>query len=244
ASSQRGFTLLELLTSMTLLLVMVGFLAVAFNSASVAWKQGEKDVDRYQQARATVDLMARDLSQAVVSPKIQFYGITNGLAFMAPVSDNPNVADLAEVAYVLGPETAPPFTLKRRFTTAASSQWDIYTQPTTWPSTADNVSVVSDAVINFTVTYYDAKNTQFVSWNSTSVPGWTEAYGLGFTAPAAASPTTMLSLPPAYVNVHLEVVDSKTARVLRNMAANPIASANLMTNSVRAFDVYLRIPQR
>jgi prepilin-type N-terminal cleavage/methylation domain-containing protein len=247
-SCQRGFTLLELLTSMTLLLIMVGFLAVAFNAASTAWQQGEHDVDRFQQARATLDLMQRDLSQAFVSPTVQFYATANGLAFVAPVNDDPNAADLAEVVYRLERSQAP-FRLTRRFTTSANSQWDVYSKPSDWPRTAQTTSTVCDAVINFSVTCFYTNGlfpTPTSYWNSTPTPGvWHEPPLLLIPLITKAGDGMMTDMPPAFINVHLEVVDFRTAALLRapGMFGTP-AYANLTNRATRAFDAYIKIPQR
>jgi len=254
-SSQKGFTLLELLISMTLLLVIVGFLAVAFNSASTAWTQGEKDVDRFSQARATIDLMTRDLRQVLVTTNLQFYANTNSLAFVAPVNDDPTSADLAEVVYILnwndptmGPLlNRPPFKLIRRFTPAvntAGSPWDVYSNPLNWPTTAATTSTVCDTIINFTITCVDTNNnsaTPTSYWNSTPTPNaWTEG---GVSLVPLKGTGTMTNMPPAYINVHLEVLDTKTARLLTNFPVASAAYANL-TNKARAFDAYIQIPHR
>jgi prepilin-type N-terminal cleavage/methylation domain-containing protein len=257
-SSECGFTLLELLASMTLLLIMVGFLAVAFNSASVAWRQGEHDVDRTQSARATVDVMARDLSQAVVSPNLQFYGNTNSVAFVAPVNDDGSAADLAKVAYVLNwndptlppaQQNLPPFKLLRRFTTTTNVLWDVYLHPGIWPSTAEFTSTVCDTVMNFALTYYYTNGTITTLnpltsfWNSTANPGmWTDPV-LG-TLVTLAGDGMMTNMPPAFINVHLEVVDSRTATLLRTLPNPSIAYDHLTNQALRAYDAYVKIPQR
>jgi len=256
-SSEGGFTLLELLASMTLLLIMVGFLAVAFNSASVAWRQGEHDVDRTQSARATVDVMARDLGQAVVSANLQFYGNSNSVAFVAPVNDDPNAADLAEVAYVLNwndpslppaQQNLPPFKLLRRFTTTTNVLWDVYSNPGNWPSTFEFTSTVCDTVMNFTLTYYTNNNptvivNQYNYWNSTlNAPVWVDP-ALGTVVPLPGV-VPMTNRPPAYINIHLEVVDSRTATLLRTLPNPSIAYDHLTNQALRAYDAYVKIPQR
>jgi prepilin-type N-terminal cleavage/methylation domain-containing protein len=251
-SSRKGFTLLELLISMTLLLVMVGFLAVAFNSASVAWQQGEKDVDRFSQARATIDLMTRDLRQAIVSTNLPFYAYTNGIAFVAPVNADPNSADLAEIVYVLNwndPTVPPtqqnfaPFKLYRRLTKPTDTQWSVYSNPLNWPATSGNSSLVCDSIINFAVTcYYTNGNSTASFWNSTPKPSvWNESVpGLPI---AKAGDGMMTNIPPGFINIHLEVLDSKTARLLTNFPVASAAYVNL-TNKARAFDAYIQIPHR
>jgi type II secretory pathway pseudopilin PulG len=251
-SSEAGFTILELLASMTLLLLMVGFLAVVFNAASTAWRQGEHDVDRAQTARATVDLLARDLSQAIVSTNLPFYGNVNSVAFVAPVNNDPNAADLAEVVYVLENAQAP-YKLVRRLTTSANLNWDVYSNPGNWPATTEFESVVSDAIINFSLTYYYANGLLTPTtgsvpsfWNSTPIQSsWTDPV-LGAMGPQQGD-GMMTNMPPAFVNIHLEVTDSRTATLLgslTNSASSSVAYANLTNRATRSFDAYIKIPQR
>jgi hypothetical protein len=237
---------------MTILLLMVGFLAEAFNAASTAWRQGEHDVERFSQARATIDLMTHDLRQAIVNTNLQFYASTNCLAFMAPVNDNSNYADLAEVVYILNwndptvppaSQNNPPFKLLRRLTRPTDSQWSVYLNPATWPATYASSNLVCDSIVNFSLTYYDTNNNATVFWNSTpTAPGWTEPV-LGQPVPLGGY-STMTNMPPAYINVHLEVVDSATARLLTNFPAGSPAYVTLTNRAVRAFDTYIKIPQR
>jgi prepilin-type N-terminal cleavage/methylation domain-containing protein len=257
-SSEGGFTLLELMASMTILLIMVGFLGVAFNTASVAWRQGEHDVDRTQAARSTVDLIARDLSQALVSANVQFYGNTNSLAFVAPVNDDPNAADLSKVAYVLNwndpslpaaQQNLPPFRLLRLLTTTTNAAWDVYLHPGNWPTTAEFTSIVCDTVMNFTLTYYYTNGTITTAspltsfWNSTPNPNmWVDPV-LGTLVPNAGD-GMMTNMPPAFINIHLEVVDSRTATLLRTLPNASAAYINLTNRAVRAYDAYVKIPQR
>jgi prepilin-type N-terminal cleavage/methylation domain-containing protein len=125
----NGFTLLELLVSISILLLLSSLLFTAFNQASKAWMQAENQVDTFQGARAALDFMAKELSQAIVTTNIQFLANLNSLAFVAPVSTSTNDgADLVQVVYRLnyvpasggtdatgiGGNNAPPQKLLRR----------------------------------------------------------------------------------------------------------------------------------
>src|SRR2546426_5902 len=72
ASASLGFTLLELMASMAILGLMTVMLFAAFNQASKAWLQGENRVESFQQARAALDFMSKELSQAIVNTNVQF----------------------------------------------------------------------------------------------------------------------------------------------------------------------------
>jgi prepilin-type N-terminal cleavage/methylation domain-containing protein len=107
ATGQKGFTLFELLASIGILAILSALLFAAFNQASKAWLQSESRVETFTQARAALDLMSRELSQAIVTTNIPFLANTNNLAFIAPVSDRTSDAvDLAEVVYRLSQKSA------------------------------------------------------------------------------------------------------------------------------------------
>ncbi len=129
ASASLGFTLLELLVAMAILGLMVAMLFAAFGQASRGWLQAENRVETFTQARAALDYMSKELSQAMASTNVPFLATTNSLAFVAPVSTDPaDGADIEEVVYRLSSNDAftspdpsgffvdlnPPFKLIRR----------------------------------------------------------------------------------------------------------------------------------
>lgn len=137
-----GFTLLELLVSISILLLLSSLLFTAFNQASKAWLQAENQVDTFQEARAALDFMAKELSQAIVTTNIQFLANVNSLAFVAPVSTSAgDGGDLVQVVYRLnyvppgadtdstgiGGNNAPPQKLLRRtavFNSTSANCWN------------------------------------------------------------------------------------------------------------------------
>ena len=98
---RAGFTLLELLAAIAILAVMTTLLFAAFGQASRSWQLTENRVQSFSQARAALDYMAKELSQAVVTPNITFLGDANDVAFVAPVNTGTNAVDLVEVVYRL-----------------------------------------------------------------------------------------------------------------------------------------------
>jgi hypothetical protein len=65
-SGQSAFTLVELLPAMTIAIVLIVLLARMVQLASFAWTHGDDQAETYTTARASVDLMSRDIQGAVV----------------------------------------------------------------------------------------------------------------------------------------------------------------------------------
>jgi prepilin-type N-terminal cleavage/methylation domain-containing protein len=63
---QRAFTLIEVLVSMAILLLIVVVLHGILSSASGAWKLGEANKDRMQNARTISDFIANELESALL----------------------------------------------------------------------------------------------------------------------------------------------------------------------------------
>jgi type II secretory pathway pseudopilin PulG len=245
-----AFTLIELMVAVVILVMLVGMLIVAFNSASTAWRAGERDVERFQDARSILDLIGRDLQQVYVSSNIPFYASDDkhAIAFGAAVSDNPNAADLAEVVYWLNLDetTKPPYKLYRRFTPSTDSQWNFYAKPLDWPNTATYTNLVCDNIVDFAVTCYKTNsppNDKAAFWNSTATAFVWDDKKLGIRVNAAGD-GDMTNMPPAYVDVFLGVVDSRTASLLRQPTMTPAASSNVIKQAKRTFEVFIRIPHR
>jgi prepilin-type N-terminal cleavage/methylation domain-containing protein len=92
--SRAAFTLTELMVSMAILGLIMVMLFGIFEQVNKAWLNGENRVETFTQARAIMDLMSRELSQAVATPKISFFGGPNKVCFVAPVNTAANQADL------------------------------------------------------------------------------------------------------------------------------------------------------
>jgi hypothetical protein len=180
------------------------------------------------------------------------------VAFVAPVNDDGGAADLAKVTYVLNwndptipaaQQNIPPFKLFRLFTPTTDAAWDVYLHPGDWPTTAAFTSTVCDTVMNFTLTYYYTNGTVTTAssltsfWNSTPTAGrWIDP-ALG-TIVSPQGDGMMTNMPPAFINIHLEVVDSRTATLLHTLPNNSVAYNNLTNQAIRAYDAFVKIPQR
>ena len=173
---------------------MTFLLFSAFDQTSKAWLQGESRVETYSAARAALDYMSRELAQAMVnSNSLQFFGLTNAVAFIAPADDRlGDPVDLAEVVYRLT-NTAAPYTLVRRTsvysnsTTAADCwdygrnqpcagglnalAWDFYKANTpNWMETSQSnrTAALAENIMSLTFTYVATNNYPYSYWNSTN----------------------------------------------------------------------------
>lgn len=66
-TKRSAFTIIELLVAMAILLVIVAIVAQIFQQANVAWETGMRSVEVTMKGRSVADLIAQDLSQAIVS---------------------------------------------------------------------------------------------------------------------------------------------------------------------------------
>jgi general secretion pathway protein J len=161
--SQRatgGFTLLELIAAVAVLSILALILFEVFNQATRGWEQGQNRVESGQQARAALDFLARDLSQAIVNTNGSlpptFSGISSEkMAFYAPVNPDLDGPDLCLVSYEVLTDTNSLKSLQR--TTS------------TWPSGTNIVSIVAENIVSLNFDYYGGAEgtTRFGSWAST-----------------------------------------------------------------------------
>ncbi len=144
---RRAFTLIELLVSMAVLTLLVVFVTSMVNSVSKIWSSGEQRVEIYQNGRAILDQIARDLAPTLTSSSLQTVqnisttSLLNGsntvqvtnsdnLFWQAPGTTN-TYSNIYELGYVLvkpGSGTALTYQLQRflvapntRYPTPASS---------------------------------------------------------------------------------------------------------------------------
>ncbi len=108
----RAFTLIELLVSLTVLTLIVVALAALSGGTARIWSGGEQTVENNQTGRAVLEIIARELSQAVVSSKLPFVQDpvlpgdanqqtnTNSIFWVAPLSSTSS-GNLCEIGYYL-----------------------------------------------------------------------------------------------------------------------------------------------
>ena len=161
--SARAFTLLEVLVSVSLLLVLVGFVTAIVGAVNRTWVAGEKRVEVYQNGRAILDQMARDLAPALTSASLQTVQNVNTAALLAGShtvqvanSDNlfwqaPGTANafgnLYEVGYLLvkTTDTTPADYQLKRFYVAPDTR---YPTPYPVPAAATRAFQIYDAPFN------------------------------------------------------------------------------------------------
>src|SRR3954462_7645328 len=68
----RAFTLVEVLIATVILSVLVLLLTSLLSAVHRTWIAGEQQVSEFQDGRAICELISRELSQAVISPSLQF----------------------------------------------------------------------------------------------------------------------------------------------------------------------------
>jgi prepilin-type N-terminal cleavage/methylation domain-containing protein len=251
SSANRGFTLFELLASLAILAVLSALLFAAFNQASNVWLQSENRVETFTQARAALEFMSRELSQAIVTTNVVPYPVpfaanTNTLAFVAPVNPAANGVDLMEIVYQLSGAN-PPYALTRAATafSPSTTYWDFYTNPNGWPGTSDpnGTNTLAVNVMNLQFRFF---STNMVSppspyyWNSTLNPvKWFN--GLQhITIPPGAQPD-MMGRAPAGALITLGVIDNRAAARLNTVTLWSPAWTNMANTATRTFQTFVAI---
>jgi type II secretory pathway pseudopilin PulG len=90
--SAAGFTVIELLLSICLLSFILLILASATESSGRMWRDGQSRTDSFQSARTTLELMARELTPAVVDTRTQFVTAPNTILSKVVKSKNEELA--------------------------------------------------------------------------------------------------------------------------------------------------------
>lgn len=145
----HGLTLTELLVAISITAIIVVLLSRVFSAAATQWQTADQRTDAFRDARAALQIIARDLGRANVNGDAQMLTLSNNdpggnyaqEAFAVTPIHNDGKSDLCAVGYYLvWNDTAKAFTLKRLFknsnTTVTSLQGaldfvNLYLKPTT-----------------------------------------------------------------------------------------------------------------
>ncbi len=128
-SSRRGFTLVEMLVSISIVSFMLVVLAQVTGLTEKAWRLEQNRIDNFTKARSMLDLISDDLQRAVIRSDLPVFGTgaptvnsANGLSYFTgtvyttafytripgvPSTATTPVRDLSLVSYVLKPSAAP-----------------------------------------------------------------------------------------------------------------------------------------
>lgn len=79
AGGRSGFTLLEILLAMFILVLIILMMARMFSHARIAWETGTRKSDLNMEGRAAINFMAHELSLAVADDFLAAVAASNGL---------------------------------------------------------------------------------------------------------------------------------------------------------------------
>ena len=248
-NTEGGFTLLELLTDISILAVMVVMLFAAFSQASRAWLVAENRVETFTQARSALDLLTRELSQAITTSNISFLGSTTNVAFVAPISTSAaDLVDLEEVVY----QWTGTNLVRHATSFSAGAAWDFYFNPQTWPTTASAPFPVADNVVSLDLRYVYPNGAHERFWNSTALAGFAWS-GIPPSSAAGAfvgATGAMTNRAPAGVEITLGTIDTHAMTRLHAIApfgtngfpATVNGYTNALKQSTRYFTTFVPIP--
>ena len=101
----QGFTLIEILVAMAILIIVIGSTLAIFRASAASWRKGEVRAVRYQQARFILERMSREISSIIPTSLAGPYclGLPDKFYFISSSADAP--AALIEVGYWADEET-------------------------------------------------------------------------------------------------------------------------------------------
>lgn len=87
--TSQAFTIIELLASLSIMVVLMTVMSQVVGMASSTWLSGKARIDAFTQARATLSVLDRDLQRMVLRPDLAAFtdgtGATSALAFYTRV---------------------------------------------------------------------------------------------------------------------------------------------------------------
>lgn len=212
---RRGFTLIEIMAAVSVLAIIVVFMANVFANTSKVWKLGNKRVESNNSGRAAIEFVARELSSALISGTVELelksdadpiYGSgkarSDRIAFASTLT-TPQVAPSYPVrelkqsvfAVISTNGAKGPYMLMLHNFFAPSYVKDIFQEQTEWTGylvspaavTIGNSSVIAENVRNFEVFVYNQQAVPVPDYKS-----WVHG-------------------PPLFIDVYLEVLAEEDA---------------------------------
>ncbi len=231
--ARGGFSLVELLVSMAVLVILVGLLAQMLNQATQIWNQGESNKERLQDLRALADFMGNELQGAllpinrtsidnlefVVNPEgAEQFKFRDSVFWQCPLATDQSSGDVAEIGYfVRWDETNPanprPI-LCRFYADPTSEHFLIYSKPTTWTS-ENTIEAVApgDKEHNYTGLFAENVLGLWVDCIDKDGNVISTAGEKWSSRPPEATPQPPCTLPVA-IDLGLVMIDSRSAKRL------------------------------
>ena len=153
-TNKKAFTLIEILISITILLVVTGMVSAIFFNTLNYWKRGYGFTNRQQAARLVFSRMTENISSLFVSASRNIYcfGSKDSFYFIS-ASFKGSEGDLAEMGYEFN---AGENKLYFSYQAEADFNFDTY----------DHKDIIAIQVVEFALYYLDKSGNWFDSWDS------------------------------------------------------------------------------
>jgi prepilin-type N-terminal cleavage/methylation domain-containing protein len=236
---QPGFTLIEMMISMAILVFILLIVTSFMNTVAATWTAGDQRVSTFQDGRAILDVIGRELSSAAMSPSLQLVAtsrLTNtrsnsdSIFWQAPLTYRVSgsatpLTSVCEVGYFID----STYNLRRFFVQPSdSANFQIYsTEPSdtdaaawvqaSYLTSASISPVIASGVVAFWIRCLDA-NGDAIPWLSTSYHYNSAAkfrpatLGVSNSFTYTGSATAQASLLPNAVELTLVLIDDKTVK--------------------------------
>lgn len=203
-SSLSAFTLVELLVAIAITVLIVTLLSSVFNAAGKQWQASDQRIDSFRDARAALQVIARDLSRAD----------TNGAAQMLTLSDIDATGNYAKEVFAVTP--IPNGGKSDLCAVGFYCTWDntskTYTLKRLFRNSDDTVASLAKASPDFTALFTKAATNEedlaSCAWDLRFAPG---------TQYDAETPTTNPSTKWHWLEVRFKSMSGGAARKLRYM---------------------------
>jgi prepilin-type N-terminal cleavage/methylation domain-containing protein len=243
-SKHNGFSLIELMVSMAILLFIMLIFTAVLNSVSATWTAGDQRASTFQDGRAILDLIGRELTSAAMSPNLQFVATSNisntransdSIFWQAPLtyrlagSATP-ITNVCEVGYYI--DTTSSYNLKRFFVQPGdTTNFQIYSgtpsyNSATWVTsyfTKSGLSnVIASGVVALWVRCFDT-NGDLIPWTSTASHHYNSAQSFQPATLGSSNSFTYTSntntaggnLLPNAVELTIVLIDDKTLQKVK-----------------------------